>query len=316
MLDAIRFVQGAVAKKDFVPALTHFRIENGHIRGYNGMLGLCSPIDVDLNSSPRAIPFVKAIQTCQETIQLHMTPTGKLAIRSGPFKVHIDCALGNFPDMEPEGKEIPLVNPLLPALRLLFPFIAEDASRPWARGILFRGNSAYATNNILLIEHWLGSPFPVEINVPKMAVIELLRIGEEPTHLQVSETSIAFHYPHGRWLRTQSYSLAWPELGLIMNRPNEQESVPETLWTAVEALAPFTDDLGRIHLLEGSISTETATENGAIMEVPGIRAGGCFNFKQLLLLKGVAITVDFSTFPKPCIFYGEKLRGAIVGMRG
>ena len=44
MLKALKFVQGAVSKKDLVPALTHFRIENGTVRSYNGMLALCTPI--------------------------------------------------------------------------------------------------------------------------------------------------------------------------------------------------------------------------------------------------------------------------------
>ena len=316
MLDAIRFVQGAVAKKDFVPVLTHFHIAGGIIRGYNGMLGLCSPIAVDLNASPRAIPFVKAIQTCQENIQLHMTPAGKLAIKSGTFKANIDCAQGTFPDMEPEGAEIPLTGGLIAALRLLSPFIADDASRPWARGILFRNQSAFATNNIILIEHWLGSPFPVEVNIPRMAVIELLRIGEEPTRLQMTETNITFHYTEGRWMRTQTYSTEWPDLESILNRPNVQEPIPDGMWDAVDALAPFTDELGRIHFLDDILATGVTPDSGAAVEVPGNKTGGCFNFKQLALLKGVAATIDFSAAPKPCIFYGDKLRGAIVGMRG
>jgi hypothetical protein len=31
MLDALKFVKGAVAKKDFVPELTHFRITGGRV---------------------------------------------------------------------------------------------------------------------------------------------------------------------------------------------------------------------------------------------------------------------------------------------
>lgn len=315
MLDAIRFVQGAVAKKDFVPTLTHFRIENGMIRGYNGMLGLCSPISIDLVASPRAIPFVKAIQTCQDTIQLHLTPTGRLAIHSGAFKANIECAQGDFPDMEPEGVEIPLTGGLLPTLKLLAPFIAEDASRPWARGILLRGQSAFATNNIVLVERWLGHSFPVEINIPRMAIVELLRIGEEPERLQMSENSVTFHYPQGRWLRTQTYTTEWPDVASILNRPNEPAPIPGSLWSAVTSLAPFTDEAGRIHFLEGKVSTGSAEDANASIEVSGLRSGGCFNFKQLLLLDGVADAVDFSLAPRPCIFTGSNLRGAIVGIR-
>ena len=230
MLDALRFVQGAVAKKDFVPALTHFRVDRGTIRGYNGMLGLCCPIDLDLNVSPRAVPFIKAIQTCQDTIQLHVTPAGKLSVKSGKFKALVDCIQEDFPEVEPEGTSIELNGGLLAALKLLAPMIADDASRPWARGILFRGQSAFATNNIIIAEYWLGYHFPVEINIPRAAVVELLRIKEEPISMQIAENSATFHFSGNRWLRTQTHTTQWPD---ISPRVRDRRGHPPFLRTAV-----------------------------------------------------------------------------------
>ena len=43
MIDAVKFVQGAVAKKDYVAELTHFLIQDNRITGYNGIMGLSSP---------------------------------------------------------------------------------------------------------------------------------------------------------------------------------------------------------------------------------------------------------------------------------
>ena len=42
MLAELKFVQGAVAKKDFIPSLTHFEIKDGMIKGLNGSLALCA----------------------------------------------------------------------------------------------------------------------------------------------------------------------------------------------------------------------------------------------------------------------------------
>jgi len=33
------------------------------------------------------------------------------------------------------------------------------------------------------------------------------------------------------------------------------------------------------------------------------------------LLQGNVKTIDWSLYPAPCMFFGDKLRGAIVGMR-
>ena len=319
MLASLKFVQGAVAAKDFVPELCHFRIENGTIRGYNGMLGLCSPIDLDLDVSPKAVPFIKAVQTCKnETVQLHMTPGGKLSVKSGKFKALIDCLPENdFPDTMPKGLETGLNGDMLGVLKALAPFIAEDASKPWARGILFKGQSAYATNNICLVEHWLTSPFPVEVNIPRSAVLELIRIGEEPEKLQISEDRVTFHYSGNRWLSTQTYSNQWPDLSRILDVESNQKEIPEGLWEAVESLTPFVDDLGRIYFHNGSAATSLAEGEGASVEVPDLPAeGGCFHFKQLSLLAKNVKTIDFSSYPRPCLFYGDNLRGAIIGFKG
>ena len=315
MLDAIRFTQGAVAKKDFSPELTHFRIENGTIRGFNGNLSLFSPISLDLKISPKALPFIKAVQACKETIELHVTSTGRLSIRSGKFKAFVDCLEEAFPAVDPAGEVIPLQGELLGVMKKLFPFIAEDASRPWARGILFRGQSAITTNNIVLLEYWLGYQFPVEINVPRAAIAELLRIGEEPTAIQIGENSCTFHFKGDRWLRTATCSTEWPDMRPVLERNTTQLPFPEGLMEAAQELMPFVDDLTRLFMTPGKVATSQHDGDGASVDLPSIQTTGCFNAKQLVQLSGIAKTVDFSDAPKPCIFYGDRIRGAIAGMR-
>jgi len=314
MLETLKFVQGAVAKKDFVPVLMHFHIKNGIICGYNGRLALSSPIDLDLDCCPLAKPFVKAIQTCKDTIELHMTAAGRLSVKSGKFRAYVDCVQEVFPDIKPEGEIVELQSGFLDTFKLLAPFIAEDDSKQWARGILLRGQSAYATNNIILIEKWMGSPFPVEVNVPANAVAELLRIGEDPISLQMNENSLTFHYSSGRWLRSQLLSTQWPDVGAILSRESAQEPVPEGLWAGLQEIKPFVDDLGRVWIRPGKISTHLDEGIGASTEVP-MTTVGCFNLEQLALLESVATSIDISAHPRPGLFYGDKLRGAIVGIR-
>lgn len=315
MLDSLRFVQGAVAKKDFVPVLQHFRIQNQTICGYNGSIALSSPIELDLDVMPKAAPFVKAIATCQETIQLHITPAGKLGVKSGKFKAFIECVQEEFPDITPAGAHVPLNGHFLETLKLLEPFIAEDASRPWARGILLRGQSAYATNNVIIIEKWLGAPFPVEVNIPHAAVNELIRIKEEPISLQMDENSLTFHYENGRWLRTQLYTTQWPDISKILVQKNPPTSIPEGLWEALVEIKPFVDEAGRARLSPGKVFTHVEDGTGASVEVPAITTEGCFHYDQLGRLRDVANSIDLSGYPGPCLFYGDNLRGAIIGIR-
>lgn len=316
MLDALKFVQGAVARKDFVQALTHFHISGGFIKSYNGSLALCSPIDLDLEVTPKADPFIKAIATCKDTVQLNMTPTGRLSIKSGSFRAFVDCIDEAYPEVQPEGEVLELDGTLLEALKKLNPFIAEDASRQWARGILFRGSSAFATNNVTLVEYWLGYNFPVEVNVPKSAVQELIRIGEEPTRVQVCENSITFHYASGRWLRTQTYSTQWPDVAKVLDRDSTQRPFPEGFFEALEDLLPFADDLQRVYFHSSGLGTAPeGQEKGAHVEVPGLRGSGIYNARYLLDLRDLAHTIDFESYPRPSLFFGDRIRGAIIGMR-
>lgn len=318
MLAELKFVKGSVAKKDFDGALTHFCIEKGTVRGYNGKIALCTPISLDMEAKPKAEAFIMAIESCTDTIAIHRTPTGRLSIKSGAFKALVDCMDEPFPDVQPEGEELQTGGGLLKCFQTLAPFIAEDASREWARGIMLRGSSAFVTNNVVLIEYWLGQPFPKEVNVPQMAIKELLRIGEEPEKLQIAEGSITFHFSGGRWLRSQLYGTNWPDLQPVLNQPGQPVQPHERFWEGVATLAPFADKLGRLYLAPGKLATSTSEEDGASFELPGFNYNGCYAYKHLRDLADVVDLIDFSQYPRPCPFTGKDkmLRGVVIGMRG
>lgn len=315
MLETLKFVQGAVAKKDFLPELTHFVIENGRVQGFNGALGLSSPINCPLNVKPRAVPFVKALMACRAEVKIGLTPTGRLSIKSGAFKAFIDCHTDEVAKLSPEGETVQLNGNLLAVLKKLAPFISEDASRPWSRGIYINGKSAYVTNNIILCEYWLGYTFPRPINIPRMAVTELLRIGKEPVNLQTDGNSATFHYEGGRWLRTQLVVAEYPDFSSILTGQANLDPIPEGLFDAVETVTPFADDLGRIFLGDELVATSRVEGDGASVAVEGVHADGCYHSKYLMMLKGFATKMDFHAYPKPCHFVGDKVRGVIGGLR-
>lgn len=319
MLKVLKFVQGAVAKKDFVPALTHFAIENGTVRGYNGMVALCSPIPFHIDCKPRADTLVRAIANCSETVQMHMTPSNRLSIKSGKFKAFVECIEGDTPHVEPEGEFHNVDGSvLLDAIKRLLPFVGDDASRPWSNGILFNGVSAFATNNIVLVEYWIGGSFPHAINIPRAALKEMVRIGEAPLQVQLSDNSVSFHYADGRWLRTQLFSSDWPDLAKVLNQEHGPTTeIPQVLFDGIRTLKPFTDKLGRVYFSEGVASTvETADAEGAAFESEDLPGKGIYSVSMLELLEGVAVRADWTGYPGPCIFYGaDRLRGAIIGIR-
>lgn len=315
MLNALKFVQGSIAKKDFVPALTHFAIENGRVRGYNGMIALCSPLPFDISCNPKADPLIKAIGNSEETIQLSMTPAGRLSIKSGKFKAFVDCVEGDTPHVEPEGDRIDFNGEaFLTAIKILAPYIGDDASRPWSNGVLLRGHSGFATNNIIIMEYWIGSQFP-ECNIPRAAIKEMLRINEAPVGVQLAGNSITFHYPNERWLRTQLFSLEWPDIGKVLDRESAPVPIPELLFAGLAVVKPFCNKMGAILFGPTGIRTHEEETEGASYDVEGLFNDGIYNIEMLASLEGNVKAIDFSTYPSPALFTGDRLRGAIVGIR-
>lgn len=316
MLNELKFVQGAVAKKDFLPALTHFRIENGTVRSFNGTLALSSPIKLDIDCTPKAEPFVKAIQNCKDTVTMSMTPSGRLGIKSGSFKAYIECVEDETPHVVPEGDEFEIDGEaLLKALKTVAPFIGDDASRPWSNGVLLKGQSAFATNNVSLIEYWVGSSFPLVCNLPKTAIREMIRINEAPMRAQVDDKSISFHYSDGRWIRAALLEISWPDLNKVLDVPSDPVPIDDRIYEALDTIKPFTDKQERVYIHDGKISTTLVEGEGASFDIPDFPYEGVYQLHILNLLRGTATSMDFSTYPKPCLFFGDRLRGAVIGMR-
>ena len=316
MLSSLKFCAGSVAKKDFVIDLKHFAITDGFIRGFNGTLALGTPIPFDINCHPNAEQLIKAVSKCNDTIQLSLTKAGRLSVKSGVFKAFIDCIQGETNHVDPEGEFVEFDGELLlKGIQACAPFIGSDASRPWANGLLIKGQSIFATNNVMLVEYWIGSEFPITINVPKAAVREMQRINEPPINAQITTNSVTFHYSGDRWLRTQLYNTEWPNLSKVLDRPSVQMPIDERLFEGLESVKSFTDKMGTIFLFPDELRTHADEQEGAGFALDGFGFEGKYNIDMLNLLKDTAISIDWSTYPGPCMFQGDRIRGAIIGMR-
>lgn len=203
---------------------------------------------------------------------------------------------------------------LLQALKAVAPFIGDDASRPWSNGVMLTRASAYATNNVCLVEYWMHTEFPVAVNLPRSAVKEIIRINEAPTHIQSNANSITFHYADKRWVRTQLLPQEWPDLGKVLNKPCNAQPLDRAIFDALAKVKPFVDKMGRIYFQDGHLSTHADLSEGASHEVPGFDHTGLYNVEMLALLQEGVETIDWSLYPRPCLFFGGPMRGAIIGM--
>lgn len=316
---ALEFVKGAAAKKDHVPELTHYLIRDGRITGYNGYYALSSPVGVDLEAAPSAVLFHRAVTVCGGDVELILdgngTGDGWLRVESESVSVKIGCVpVTQWPTPAIVGDEVPLDGGLLDTLKRLAPFVGDDASRKWCCGILLDGKSAFATNNVVVIEAWHGHPLPERVNLPDHAVRELLRIGEEPAGVIITDNCARFTYPDGRWLQTQLYKTDWPDVRKVLEALDARGMgpVPTGLREALDVVASLSaDKFSRCELLDGAV----ADLEGQVTVKADVVAGGKYWVPQLARVLEFAEKIKLSAYPNPVPFLSHRARGALLGLR-
>ena len=317
MLDSLKFVQGAIATKDFVPSLKHFHISNNTIQGSNGVITLNASIPLNIDCSPKAVPLVQAISNCNEATEIKLSKD-KLNIRSGSFKANIPCLNEPYMPIQPSGTFIPLDGEMLVvAFKTLYPLIGTDAARPWSNGVLLKNGSLFTTNNVIAAKSELGPPSPFVANIPSVAVREVLRIKEPPTTIQLSETHITFHYGENKWLTSSLYANEWPDLASLIGAGGTDILLSNDFFNALEALQNFSSDINEVYFsCNGMLSTSFDPENSnASFSIPEMNFEAVYNLKMLQLLKGAITHLDLSPYPNPGFFQGPNLKGVIIGMR-
>lgn len=312
MLDQLKFVRGAVAKKDLIPVLTHFCFNGGQVQGGNGKLTICHTVDMKMDVAVEADRFLRAVDACEGEPKLKITDGGKLTVSKGKFRALLPTReVSEFPWAEPDkGKKQPAAA-FVQDLCLLRDFVAEDASRPWACGVLSSDGHVYATNNIIIVrKQTVKTP---TVNIPGFAIDELMRIKELPDSFIVGENSITFFYPDG-WLKTQLFHVDWPDVGAFF-KEEATTPVPEGLPDAVARIKPFCTNpkFPVIQFDDGCIRTQ---EGDTSATVEGFDIGkGSFRVEQLEKVLAVATHLDVNKWPEPCPFRNSYLEGLLVGVR-
>lgn len=335
MRDVIKLVRGAVSTKGLLPVLTHFAVHEGHVHGTNGRVHLCAPAPELAHLPSFTVPaarLLSAVDACVGEPVLHLT-AGHCTVTDSGSRFRARLPVGSVQDFPlvavPKASAKAWKRPgkgcaLLPVLRVLRPFIGEDASRPWCPSISFRGAVAVATNNVILAALPLPKEWPLlpAFALPVAGVEELLRVGLEPTHAMVEEGAATFRLPGGAWLRCSLLAAEWPDAMAILHSLHEGaklHKVPTTAKLAVEQVTPFCPNPAHmaVELSGERVSTETTGEvDAAVEDVTGLRGQGVYHAKPLLSVLEVATHADWSRYPRVPWRGADGLQGVLVGLRG
>lgn len=318
MIDNLNFVKGAAQKKSLLPVLSHFCIRDGRITGSDGVITLSAPCDLSIETYPKAVPFVLAVNACKgKDIQLSMTPGGKLRVKSGKTSATVECSQEVYPELQPEGQLLSFTGDFMGALAMLRPFIGTNQQQAWSTGVLIRGNTLTVTNNVTLLEYTAADQLsPVPVNIPAVCLDEMLRIGEMPVSFQLSDRSISFHYPDGRWIRSPLLAIEWPPVEQILDQPINNSYQPDAqFFSDLKKLAPFADSDRRVFISPHFMASHADPSTGCRIECSRELHAAILNIDQVMKLKPMLESIDLSYYPKPCPFVGDSVRGVLTGVR-
>lgn len=313
MLTSLKFCQGAVGD-DTVPGMNCFVIERGRIYASNGVVTMSAPIDVDFDCRPNAKMMVEGISKCKDETSITLLKSGKISIKSGKFKVAVPTVKEGYSVYHPAGQYYQFDGErLLSGLKTLLPFVGKDVKQLWSTGISLRDGVLAATDNHVLCEYWLGVSLPEPVIIPGKSVREIVRIKDTPIALQTDGLSITIHYEGERWIRTQVVGDKFVDTNRVFPQQSSAIQLPEDFFEGMSTIKPFIVK-DTVWLADKCLKTSTTQGDGASYRV-GLDGFACMGFKYLNELKDVAKLIDFTQAPK-IVFFGDNLRGVLMGKRG
>lgn len=311
MINAINFVQRAATKKTGV-----FIIENGRIIANNDLLTASAIIGVPIDCKPKVDTFtaiIKASNDAKAVPSFSITPTGKLSVKAGKLRALIDCDITHTQEHRPEGIDYPINGEdFLQIIAKLEPFMGNntDPAKAWANSIMFSGDKAFVTCNTIAIQYDTGLDITIPIVIPSQAIKELIKIKMIPVSVRYCAKSITFFYEDSSWFKTRTLENKFPSFGGILNIPCLPIEMPADFFVGLKQLKAFCDEeFTSIGFTEQGL----VTKNEAVYEMNLPITYGIYNYNLLILLEDIMQKIDFSSYPKPSIFVGDRLRGCIVG---
>ena len=316
--ETAKLVRSVVSDRDLIPVMTHFHMYLGRLQGTNGKLTLDAPWPEYLRDDPINIPaepFVRAFEAMDDP---HVSLKDEyLHIQEEKMRVKIPLNLELYPVCKRPEEWDPMDDTILDAMRKIQPFISNDASRPWACGVLYLEGYLYATNNIVIVRTpWTIGDFSEvkTFTLPGFGIDQLLRCNRSINGIHVRDIAIGFELEGDVWMESVRYVEAWPDIKKMFEG-EQWEGMTKLSGNEigiVERLLPFVPDKRHpVIKFEGDKITTMEGAMEASVEVNCDHA--TFHSTPLIEVLRVATHMNFSAFPK-VPFKGRDIEGIIAGV--
>lgn len=314
LVKALKFV--ALAQKEVGQAYqTHVMLAHNQAVAFDGTIAAGHRIEEDIFACPHTLRLIDALAKCGETLSVTQLDNDKLSIKSDKFKAFVPCVGKDMlATVAPDPPCAVIDDRIKKGLEVVSVLASDNAQHVVTASILLRAGSMVATDRHTMLEYWHGIDLPPGIALPKAGATAVLKANKPLAQFGFSSNSVTFYFEDGSWIRSQLYSEPWPNVDNVLNVTSNPWPLPETFYKGLDAVASFSED-GNVHFKPNLLRSHNSEHTGASYEVIGLPSGPVFKAKQLKIIQPYVKTIDFIGKDGKAFFFGDNVRGAIVGGR-
>ncbi len=309
LVEALNFVEFATGDYG-VSTSPYVNLYNRCAVCWDGTMAAGMEIEEDLTVAPKLETLKKALGKSGKALTLTELPNGRLSVKGEKITVQVPCLTPQeMPATGPDPANWPLNDEIKEAFKSLQGIIEDSGDAVWQTAVLLEANIATATNGKVIMQYRHGIDLPPGLLLPRpfvQAVAKqfkpLIAFGYNPGH------SLTFWFEDASWYKTQLYQDAYPNCAPILDVESTPINSPAGLWEGCKEIAEF-DDNEWINFKENAIIAGVAK-----YPVEGLTGGRQFDYKYLKKIIPYIKTIDITTHDNKMIFFGDKVRGVVVGI--
>jgi hypothetical protein len=321
---AIDFVFPAYKETPTLEFQKYCRMGNHQIVAFDGVIALGHPIEEDLAVCPHLGRLRDAIKKAGDTLNMTQLDSGRLSVKGDHLRAIIPCVdPETIPPSMPDPRCAVIDDRIREGMKVVNVVVKEgDANTRWIETCaLLRAYSIFATDGKICFEYRHDIDLPPNLTIPKAAIVAITKTDKPLVGFGFSGTTATFYFEDGAWLRTQMFTEQYPDIDRLLSKeigargPADLPECPPTLYEAVASVSSFCDGAA-VYLGPGVVKSHSAQDVGADYPVEGLTGFSVISHAYVKLIAPYATRLDLNNSPESAIFYGDKVRGVVMKMRG
>jgi hypothetical protein len=320
LLKALDFVSYGIGE-ELVGFEPYVRLSGKMLVSFQGQIAAGHPIEEELTIAPVGDTLRKAIAKSGNTLTIVETPGGQLSIQGEKIKVLIPAIpLDDLPLVTPDEPDPRAVvsNSLKQAFKICGTLVSETAERVVEASLLLEANVCTGTNGVAMLQCWHGHSLPPNIIISKLFAEAIAKQTANITGVGFSwrndrVVTFTVWFDNGGFIKTQCYEDNWPDITKIIDVASFAAPILPEFFTAIEAMADFSDS-NFVWLANEKVQSHASETIGAQYQLPGLQGGKNFNAKLVKQIAPYAKTIDLTTHEDRAFFFGGEEANPVRGV--